>query len=299
MRLRIGARVRLYFAIVIAIVLALGAMGYATMSRMSREMKGSLGDAFQASVELSDLRLLAREARLVLAASAAAGTISDLRGVDVLATRFQEKLQALAPRLPPSIRPEELSQLMAAAVSIGRQYAQANAQQQWNRAGDLGPQFTRAAAAIEWNLEEAQRAERSWVEGRLADASSELRRRALAFGGGIAVCLALGVLLTVSLQRRLVAPLGTLKDATARIVEHGDLTQTIALRSGDEIGELAGSFTRLVEKLRAIPNSLHEASQGPARWIRRRSPRTRSARPPRPPPRRPSTCSRWWPAPTR
>src|SRR6266851_3335015 len=127
MRLKIGARVRLYFAIVIAIVLALGAMGYATMSRMSREMKGSLGDAFQASVELSDLRLLAREARLVLAASAAAGTTSDLRGVDGLAARFQEKLQALAPRLPPSIRPEELSQLMAAAVSIGRQYAQANA----------------------------------------------------------------------------------------------------------------------------------------------------------------------------
>ena len=267
MRLKIGARVRLYFATVIAIVLALGAMGYATMSRMSREMHGSLGDAFQASVELSDLRLLAHEARLVLAASAAAGTISDLRAVDVVAKRFEDKLQALAPRLPPSIRPDELSRLMTAAVSIGRQYAQANAQQQWSRAGELGPQFTRAAAAIEWNLEEAQRAERSWVEGRLSGASSELRRRAVAFGGGIAGCLALAVLLTLSLQRSLVAPLGTLKDATARIVEHGDLTQTITLTSGDEIGELAGSFTRLVEKLRQIPRSLHEASEVLARSV--------------------------------
>src|SRR5712671_7444885 len=204
MRLKIGARVRLYFAIVIAIVLALGAMGYATMSRMSREMKGSLGDAFQASVELSDLRLLAREARLVLAASAAAGTVSDLRGVEVLSKRFQEKLQALAPMLPPSIRPDELSQLMTTAVTVGRQYAQANAQQQWSRAGELGPQFTRAAASIEWNLEEAQRAERSWVEGRLGDASVELRRRALGFGAGIAGCLALALLLTLSLQRSLV-----------------------------------------------------------------------------------------------
>src|SRR5713101_2208618 len=221
MGLKIGARVRLYFAVVIGIVLALGALGYATMARMASEMRGSLGAAFQASVELADLRLLAHE----------------------------------------------LSQLMDTAVSIGRQYAQANAQQQWSRAGDLGPQFTRAAAAVEWNLEEAQRAERSWVEGRLAGASSELRRRALAFGGGIAVCLALGVLLTLSLQRRLVAPLGTLKDATARIVEHGDLTQTITLRSGDEIGELAGSFTRLVEKLRQIPSSLREASQVLARSV--------------------------------
>ena len=125
MRLKIGARVRLYFGTVIGIVFAVGAMGYATMSRISREMKGSLSDAFQASLELSDLRLLAHEARRLLAASAAAGTTSDLRSVDLLANRFQEELQALAPRLAPSIQPEELSQRMAAAVSIGRQYAQA------------------------------------------------------------------------------------------------------------------------------------------------------------------------------
>src|SRR6266849_953217 len=267
MGLKIGARVRLYFAVVIGIVLALGALGYATMARMASEMRGSLGAAFQASVALADLRLLAHEARLVIAASAAGGTTSDLRSVEVLTKRFHEKLQALARRLPPSIRPDELSQLMDTAVSIGRQYAQANAQQQWSRAGDLGPQFTRAAAAVEWNLEEAQRAERSWVERRLADASSELQRRALGFGGGIAGCLALAVLLTLSLQRRLVAPLGTLKDVTARIVEHGDLTQTIKVRSGDEIGELAGSFMRLVEKLREIPSSLHEASQVLARSV--------------------------------
>src|SRR5438552_3425082 len=267
MRLKIGARVRLYFAIVIGIVIALGAMGYATMARMAREMRGSLGEAFQTSLELSDLRLLAREARMVLASSAAGGTVSDLRAVDLLEKQFQAKLQVLAPRLPSSIHPDELSQSMAAAVSVGRQYAQANAQQQWNRAGELGPQFTRAAAAVEWSVGEAQRAERSWVEAHLMNVAVELRQRALAFGGGIAGCLALAVVLTLSLQRRLVAPLGTLKDATARIVEHGDLTQSIKVRGGDEIGELAGSFMRLVEKLREIPSSLHEASQVLARSV--------------------------------
>src|SRR5215470_14755019 len=126
MRLKIGARVRLYFAVVIGIVLALGAMGYATMARMAREMKGSLGDAFQTSLELSELRLLAREARMVLASSAAGGTVSELRAVDLLEKQFQAKLHVLAPRLPDSIHPEELSQLMADAVSIGRQYVRAN-----------------------------------------------------------------------------------------------------------------------------------------------------------------------------
>jgi methyl-accepting chemotaxis protein len=230
-------------------------------------MKGSLGEAFQASLELSELRLLAHEARLLLAASAAGGTISDLRAVDLLERQFQAKLQVLVPRLPQSIHADELAQQMTGFVSIGRQYAQANAAQQWNRAGELGPQFTRAAAQAEWSLGEAQKAERSWVEAHLAEVAVELRQRALGFGGGIAGCLALAVLLTMSLQRRLVAPLGTLKEATARIVEHGDLTQRITVRGGDEIGELAGSFMRLVEKLREIPSSLHEASQVLARSV--------------------------------
>jgi methyl-accepting chemotaxis protein len=267
MRLRIGARVRLYFAVVISIVLALGAMGYATMARMASEMKGSLGVAFQTSLELSELRLLVREARMILASSAASGAVSELRSVDLLEKQFQSRLQALAPRLPQSIHPDELSQQMTAAVSVGRQYVQANAQQQWRQAGELGPQFTRSAAQIEWSLGEAQRAERAWVEAHLGEVAAELRQRALAFGGGIVVCLALALLLTFSLQRRLVVPLGRLKDVTARIVEHGDLTQTIQVRSGDEIGELAGSFARLVAKLREIPSSLHEASQVLARSV--------------------------------
>src|SRR5258705_11262945 len=73
MRLRIGTRVLLYFACVIGIVVALGVLGFTTMSRLSEELKGSLGEAFSASAELAELRLLARQARLILAASAAAG----------------------------------------------------------------------------------------------------------------------------------------------------------------------------------------------------------------------------------
>jgi methyl-accepting chemotaxis protein len=261
MRLRIGARVRLYFGGVIGVVLGLGAIGFATTARISRDLHGWMGHAVQASADLSELRLLAREARFVLAASAAAGTTSDLRAADGLATRFKQKLDELAPRLPPSIHAQELAREMAETVSAGREYAQANAQQQWSRAGQLGPQFSLAGSALEWSLEEAQRAERSRVDARLADASAKMRTRALAFGGGIAACLALGMLLTISLQRRLIAPLAKLKDAAARIVEHGDLAQTIEVRGGDEIGELAGSFARLMEKLREIPSSLHQATE--------------------------------------
>jgi methyl-accepting chemotaxis protein len=160
-----------------------------------------------------------------------------------------------------------MARAMGTMVSVGTEYAKASAEQKWSRAGQLGPEFTRSGAAIEWYLEDAQRAERTWVEDRLVEVSAELRRRALYFGGGIGGCLLLAVLLTWSLQRRLVKPLATLKAATARIVEHGDLAQTISIRSNDEIGELASSFSRMVEKLREIPNSLDEASQVLARSV--------------------------------
>ena len=182
MRLKIGTRLRLSFASVIGLVLCVGAIGYASMSRISDELRGSLGIAFQTSSEVADLRLVAREARLLMAASAASGTTSDLRTVEVLSKRFQEDLAAVAHRLPPSIHPDELSRLMATAVSVGQEYAKASAQQQWSRSRELGPEFTRASAAIEWYLEDAQRAERSWVEERLQAVSGELHRRALYFG---------------------------------------------------------------------------------------------------------------------
>jgi methyl-accepting chemotaxis protein len=261
MRLRIGTRVLLYFACVIGIVVVLGVLGFSSMSRISGELKGSLTDAFGASAELAELRLLARQARLVLSASAAAGTTADLKMADELAQRFSERLDELAPHLPPSVRAEELSQLMKAAVAAGREYAQANALQQWGRAGELGPRFTRAGAAIEERLEEAQRAERAWVDGQLESMAAQLRRRGLVFAGGIVGCLALAALLGFSLQRTLILPLDSLKTATARIVEHGDLAQTIEVHGTDEIGELAASFARLVEKLREIPVSLQDATQ--------------------------------------
>ena len=261
MRLRIGTRVGLYFVCVIGVVMALGAVGFTTMSDISRELKGSLSDAFGTSAELAELNLLARQAHFLFAGSAASGTTTDLAAADELAQRFSSRLKGLAPHLPRSIPAKELSDLMSAAVALGRSYAQANALQQWKRAGELGPRFSEAAEAIEDRLEEAQRSERVRVEIRLGSLSAQLRRRGLAFAAGIGACLVIAALLGLSLQRRLINPLRTLKHATARIVEHGDLTQKIEVRGGDEIGELAASFARLMEKLREIPNSLHQATE--------------------------------------
>jgi methyl-accepting chemotaxis protein len=92
------------------------------------------------------------------------------------------------------------------------------------------------------------------------DASVAALRAAMwrwaAFAGLIGLLVAL-VLLVVTVIR----PIRDLTRVTGDIVRNGDLTQAIAVRSGDEIGQLAATFAEMVEKLRAIPRSLDESVQ--------------------------------------
>ncbi|HEY8212224.1 MAG TPA: methyl-accepting chemotaxis protein [Myxococcaceae bacterium] len=56
-----------------------------------------------------------------------------------------------------------------------------------------------------------------------------------------------------------VRPIRELTRVTSDIVSKGDLTQTIQVSSQDEIGQLAATFTLMVEKLRQIPRALQES----------------------------------------
>src|SRR5262249_30743133 len=60
---------------------------------------------------------------------------------------------------------------------------------------------------------------------------------------------------------RLVRPIQELSAATRLIVEEGDLSQTVAIRSDDEVGELAGHFKQMLERLRQIPQDLGRSAQ--------------------------------------
>ena len=59
---------------------------------------------------------------------------------------------------------------------------------------------------------------------------------------------ALAVLLTLALTRRILGPVESLT-AAARKLEAGDLSQRVAVRSGDEIGELARAFNAMADAL--------------------------------------------------
>ncbi|MDY7232046.1 methyl-accepting chemotaxis protein [Hyalangium rubrum] len=77
----------------------------------------------------------------------------------------------------------------------------------------------------------------------------------------LAVLIVAGsVVLTAVFVRTIVRPLRELTDVAAHIVESGDLTRAIQVKSGDEVGRLARSFSMMVEKLREVTINLQQAA---------------------------------------
>ncbi|NRD44265.1 MULTISPECIES: methyl-accepting chemotaxis protein [Corallococcus] len=81
----------------------------------------------------------------------------------------------------------------------------------------------------------------------------------LGLGLFVALMAGGGVFLLV---RRMMAPLGALTAAAARVVAEGDFSSTLDIHSKDEIGQLALSFGDMMARLRAVlmalKNSAHE-----------------------------------------
>ena len=260
MRLQIGARLRLYLSLLIGIVLILGAFGYRAMTGLAAQVRSSLADAVDSASTIDELRLAAREARLVIAASGAAGTTSDLVTADALQRRYHDRLADLSARRDSSVDISDLGRRMDEMVAAGKAFANANASQAWAAAAQHSVRFDKLDRELEDRLATVAGERRSKVDVMLQGAAQGLNRSSWIFVLGLGACVLLALFIDLSLRRRVALPLRGLTAATARIVEHGDLAQKIEIRSRDEIGDLAGSFQPLVEKLRHIPSSLREAT---------------------------------------
>ncbi len=70
-----------------------------------------------------------------------------------------------------------------------------------------------------------------------------------------------GVAAVSLLSRSIVGPLRELTDAAAHIVQSGDLTRPIHVSAGGEVGQLALSFSQMVERLRSVIENLQQASE--------------------------------------
>jgi methyl-accepting chemotaxis protein len=72
----------------------------------------------------------------------------------------------------------------------------------------------------------------------------------------------IGLAIAIGIAGAVADPVRRLTTITGRIVEQGDLTQRVAVTTGDEVGLLAHTFEQLVEKLRVIPRTLRDIVGG-------------------------------------
>ncbi|WP_434383221.1 methyl-accepting chemotaxis protein [Melittangium boletus] len=70
-----------------------------------------------------------------------------------------------------------------------------------------------------------------------------------------------GVAASYVLSRSIVGPLRELTDVAAHIVDSGDLTRPIQVSAAGEVGQLAHSFSQMVERLRSVVQNLQQASE--------------------------------------
>src|ERR1043165_5513621 len=113
----ISAWVRVYLAFILGIGIAVGVFASIANARAMSKLRSSLADGFEVNTAIDELRLLSSHTRLLITASAAAGTPSDRPNVDRMTAEFV----AIAPRLA-AMRPVpvELRDRMSAVQRDGR-----------------------------------------------------------------------------------------------------------------------------------------------------------------------------------
>ncbi|WP_164009354.1 methyl-accepting chemotaxis protein [Pyxidicoccus trucidator] len=86
---------------------------------------------------------------------------------------------------------------------------------------------------------------------------SSLRWRMMVFA---LLLVAVGVGVAAMFGRSIVRPLRDLTEVAGHIVESGDLTRPIQVKSGDEVGRLSNSFAQMVARLREVTINLQQAA---------------------------------------
>nr|WP_225937771.1 methyl-accepting chemotaxis protein [Myxococcus sp. RHSTA-1-4] len=89
------------------------------------------------------------------------------------------------------------------------------------------------------------------------DLVSALRWRMTLFA---LLLVAVGVGVSALFGRSIVRPLRELTEVAGHIVESGDLTRPIQVKSGDEVGRLSNSFAQMVGRLKEVTLNLQQAA---------------------------------------
>ena len=259
MKASIGQRVYVSFGLLVVAFAILGGAHIASSNRLAREVESSQERSFDVSLALFKLRTIHQQTTVLLASARNGSTPEALRELEVLEASFSTWLTVLRDKGYPPERLKEVGERFAEAMKLGRELAAEQAE----RPGDtqvLSLRLRERTRKLELLLEELVRKEAEAMRASFAELRLNFWWGTRIFAVGVGGCIAVALLLAFGLRRSLVRPLRELTRVTHDISQSGDLTLVVPVRSGDEVGQLAGAFREMVERLRSIHQELRASS---------------------------------------
>ncbi|MGC3996643.1 MAG: methyl-accepting chemotaxis protein [Anaeromyxobacter sp.] len=215
---------------------------------------------YHALQEVEELSAGLEHVHRALRAAAAASDTAALEDVDTtkdaLAARFTADAELLGAERTTALK-AQLEAYYAHARELARRASHGEAtDEQLAELNDTMAAHQKLAEALTTLSQET----RATLAAGFGEAR-QAQRGALTTGAlMLAVACVLGAGLAWWVGRTTAKPLRRLNEVTLKIAE-GDLTLDVPVGSSDEVGELAGSFRRMVERLRDIVGTLKQSSQ--------------------------------------
>jgi methyl-accepting chemotaxis protein len=253
MRASIGRRLYVSFVLLGVAFAVLGGTHIASSYRLAREVETSLDRSFSETMALFELRTIHQRATIQVGSAWGVGTVSDQAELTELEKGFAAQIAALREQ---GYSPEQLADVQvrfAQAMLLGRGLVVASGRE------DTRAQSTRfheQAQVLDQLLASMAKDEAGRVRSFFLGMRPAFWRSTSIFAIGVLGCIAVALLLAFGLRHSLVHPLRALTRVAREISQNGDLTLTVPVKSGDEVGQLAGAFREMVERLRTIHHEL-------------------------------------------
>jgi methyl-accepting chemotaxis protein len=237
--------------------LVVGAFTWSAQSTNQRDLE-EIGARYVPAVVLGH-RLLAQLESLTAAYKAAANSREPLF-LDDADTSHARVKALLADHEYSSIgekRRSELERSFAAFAAAGRAYAEAAiAGSEWKpKASEMVARQQELQRVLESSVQE----DRSRLAAAFTDALGHLRRSNVVLFAVLLVSALSTLLLGLRLRHSITQPLQRLTDAAHRIADQQDLTATVEVGGGDELGDLAKNFGAMVSRLREVIGALRHS----------------------------------------
>lgn len=274
--MKIETRLRRAFAIILLLVVGVGASGALLMRRMSRTLAAALQESFQATAATERLAALAHEHNLVVSFHAAAGTRPDEARLEQIEQDTGKALRQLAEIDPQGAAKSR--ELIAAAQKRAKDLLGASTEESdpfgseptrgepapasatAKAASGADQRIARLYAEAEDFLALQHTTRRARMEGEIAKAGRDANLFALVVAALVVAGLGVAALVFAAVRQRVIRPMAELAAVARRVTADRDLTLEVKVTGDDELEELGGALAELMRTLRQLTLDLGGAT---------------------------------------